>query len=152
MRLPNAWPKFGGKNAKDARREAARYACVNLAEMSGVAKSKTPQGLAGIITAAVAVGGTVGSAALVGGVVGAAAADYDTVSANKIDELVLSGHFENNQWNYRETIDTNFDYENLICHKCVKAQNCSKTRSPFFGDMYCESWSDTVETCNDIQF
>ena len=196
-----------GENAKDARREAARYACVNLAEMSGVAKSKTPQGLAGIITAAVvliaaaivvtvftagagavlagsavaavvsapaglagtmtvmaptitaaginaavAVGGAVGSAALVGGVAGAAAADYNTVSANKIEELVLSGHFENNQWNYRETIDTNFDYENLICHKCVKAQNCSKTRSPFFGDMYCESWSDTVETCNDIQF
>lgn len=116
--------------------------------MSGVAKSKTPQGLAGIITATV----VLIAAALVGGVVGAAAADYDTVSANKIDELVLSGHFENNQWNYRETIDTNFDYENLICHKYVKAQNCSKTRSPFFGDMYCESWSDTVETCNDIQF
>ena len=196
-----------GQNAKDARREAARDACVNLAEMSGVAKSKTPKGLGGIITAAVvlvaaavvvtvftagvgtviagsavatvvaapaglagtitvmtptitaagittalAVSGTVGSAALVGGVVGASVADYDTVAANKMDELVLSGHFENNQWNYRETIDTNFDYENLICHKCVKSQNCNKTKSPFFGDMYCKSWADPVETCEDIQF
>ena len=195
-----------GQNAKDARREAARDACVNLAEMSGVAKSKTPKGLGGIITAAVvlvaaavvvtvftagvgtviagsavatvvaapaglagtitvmtptitaagittalAVSGTVGSAALVGGVVGASVADYDTVAANKMDELVLSGHFENNQWNYRETIDTNFDYENLICHKCVKSQNCNKTKSPFFGDMYCKSWADPVETCEDMK-
>lgn len=39
-----------GENGKDARREMARQACVNLAEGSALPKSETPKSLAGIIT------------------------------------------------------------------------------------------------------
>ena len=174
-----------GENAKDARREIARQACVGMAEMSGVSKTKTPKGLGGIITmaailvaaavvvtiftagagtaaiaalsavaikTAIGVAGTVGSAAIVGLVAGPAATDWSDTSRVNYADLQLSGAFEVSNWNYRENITTNFDMETLVCHKCIKSQNCATPREPFFGNLYCKTWAEPVEVCTDIQF
>lgn len=182
-----------GENGKDARREIARQSCVDMAELSGVAKSKTPKGLAGIITTSViaviaavvltvftagigAIASSMGLAAFLeafgGGVLptivwtsasvltastlglvtGVAASDWSEVSRVDFDNLVLTGEFEVNNWNYREKITTNFDWENLICHKCITSYECLETREPFFGNLYCNKWADPVETCSDTQF
>lgn len=182
-----------GENGKDARREIARQACVDMAQFSGIAKSKTPKGLAGIITTSViaviaavvltvftagigAIASSMGLAAFLetfgGGVLptivwtsasvltastlglvtGVAASDWSEVSRVDFDNLVLTGEFEVNNWNYREKITTNFDWENLICHKCITSYECLETREPFFGNLYCNKWADPVETCSDTQF
>ena len=167
-----------GENGKDARREIARQACVDMAQFSGIAKSKTPKGLAGIITGAVIIAAvavvTAGAALIagalaaaiigvVGGIcvatpaalmvtIGSAASDWSEVSSVNMANLVLTGEFEVNNWNYRETITTNFDWENLICHKCSKKYECLETREPFFGNLYCNKWADPVEVCTDTQF
>lgn len=182
-----------GENGKDARREIARQSCVDMAELSGVAKSKTPKGLAGIITTSViaviaavvltvftagigAIASSMGLAAFLetfgGGVLptivwtsasvltastlglvtGVAASDWSEVSRVDFDNLVLTGEYEVSNWNYREKITTNFDWENLICHKCITSYECLETREPFFGNLYCNKWADPVETCSDTQF
>lgn len=182
-----------GENGKDARREIARQACVDMAQFSGIAKSKTPKGLAGIITTSViaviaavvltvftagigAIASSMGLAAFLeafgGGVLptivwtsasvltastlglvtGVAASDWSEVSRVDFDNLVLTGEYEVSNWNYREKITTNFDWENLICHKCITSYECLETREPFFGNLYCNKWADPVETCSDTQF
>ena len=167
-----------GENGKDARREIARQACVDMAQFSGIAKSKTPKGLAGIITGAViiaAVAVVTAGAALIAGalaaaiigvvggicvatpaalmvVIGSAASDWSEVSSVNMANLVLTGEYEVSNWNYREKITTNFDWENLICHKCITSYECLETREPFFGNLYCNKWADPVEVCTDTQF
>lgn len=180
-----------GENGKDARREIARQACVGMAELSGVAKSKTPKGIAGnivvsvLVAAAVVVASiftagatTVLSAAMFFGAktAGIAASTVKIVTAVSwiavaagtgaliggnlesdpsfvnVDDLVLTGEYEVSNWNYREKITTNFDWENLICHKCITSYECLETREPFFGNLYCNKWADPVETCSDTQF
>ena len=167
-----------GENGKDARREIARQACVDMAQFSGIAKSKTPKGLAGIITGAViiaAVAVVTAGAALIAGalaaaiigvvggicvatpaalmvVIGSAASDWSEVSSVNMANLVLTGEYEVKNWNYREKITTNFDWENLICHKCITSYECLETREPFFGNLYCNKWADPVEVCTDTQF
>lgn len=64
----------------------------------------------------------------------------------------LIGSKQLNQWNYKETITSTFEWETLNCHKCVRAQNCNKKGNPLFGSKYCKSWADPVETCTDTQF
>ena len=64
----------------------------------------------------------------------------------------MSGHHETDQWNFREVIDTTFEWDTLVCHKCVKTTNCESTARPFSGSLFCKKWGDTTETCTDIQF
>ncbi len=76
-------------------------------------------------------------------------------SANGADGGVnreLIGSKQLNQWNYKETITSTFEWDTLNCHKCVRAQNCNKKGNPLFGSKYCKSWADPVETCTDTQF
>lgn len=166
------------ENGKDARREVARQACVDMANMSGIAKSKTPASLSGIITGisliiatalltVITSGAGAGLLAIAifvyGGyfvaipaatmvLVGSAVSDWTDHSSVDMANLDLSGEFEVSNWNYREKITTTFDWENLTCTKCVSEQNCEQTYSPFFGNKYCKKWADPVETCSDTQF
>lgn len=76
-------------------------------------------------------------------------------SANGSDasaQRELVGSKQLNQWNYKETITATFEWDTLICHKCTRTQNCSKTKNPLFGNKYCKDWEDPVETCTDTQF
>ena len=68
------------------------------------------------------------------------------------DKAALSASSELNQWNYKETITTTFDWENLVCHKCVRATKCEDTRNPLFGNKYCKQWGEETENCTDTQF
>lgn len=167
-----------GKNALDARREIARVACVTFADASSLPKSPNPPKSAfgkimaatTLVGAAVAIPFTGGaSLAALGGLsaaqVGVAGAGVLTAGiglagnigggANGADgggRGDLIGSKQLNQWNYKETITSTFDWETLNCHKCVRAQNCGKTGSPLFGSKYCKSWEEPKETCTDTQF
>ncbi len=151
-----------GENALDARREIARQACVNFAELSSLPKSPEPpknafgkvlSGLA-IVAGAIAAPFTGGASFLALNAVGIAGlstgnnANGDDASAQR--ELV--GSKQLNQWNYKETITSTFEWDTLVCHKCTRTQQCNKTKNPLFGSKYCKEWADPVETCNDTQF
>ena len=171
-----------GENALDARREIARIACVNFAEMASLPKSPDPPKNAfgkilsavALVGAAVAIPFTGGlSAVAIAGVGGAVSAGVGVAaagatvagigllgnvgsgSANGADasaQRELIGSKQLNQWNYKETITSTFEWDTLICHKCTRTQQCSKTRNPLFGSKYCGTWADPVETCTDTQF
>ena len=169
-----------GENALDARREIAREACVNFAELSSLPKSPNPpKGAFGkilsavaITAAAVAIPFTAGSSALLlagattwaSGAVAAGAGAVAGIGllgnagsggANGADasaQLDLVGSKQLNQWNYKETITSTFEWDTLVCHKCTRTQQCTKTKSPWFGNKYCKTWADPVEICVDTQF
>ncbi len=211
-RMAERIAEIRGENAKDARREAARMACLGLADASVLAKSKEPPkswvGTAIVATVAVAAtvavtvltagaGAALGSAAMgikelglsgeltrfivskivgtamkkaatnavmwgvaagVGAVAGGAAAIANaSIKGNANGENVdtqtqLTASAQSNSWNYKETVTTNFDWENLVCQKCIVKQNCAKTKTPLFGKPFCKTWADKVETCSDTQF
>ena len=170
-----------GENALDARREIARQACISFADASSLSKSPNPPKSAfGKIMAAVAVVGAVVaipftgglSAVAVGGAfiatsgVAVAAAGVAVAGigllgnagsggANGEDskmerELIASKSL--NQWNYKETITSTFEWETLKCNRCTRSQQCSKTKKPLFGDAYCKTWADPKESCTTTQF
>lgn len=168
-----------GKNALDARREIAREACVTFAEASSLPKSPNPPKSAfgkimaatALVGAAVAIPFTGGASAAVVAmglsssglaVAGAGVAVAGIGLAGNIGggangedggaQRQLIGSKQLNQWNYKETITSTFEWETLNCHKCVRAQKCGKTGSPLFGSKYCKSWEEPKETCNDTQF
>ncbi len=154
-----------GANNDDIRRDLARQSCVDLAEMSALARSAEPPKSAGTYL--------FGSMAMSSAAVGLMTANPGMLVANSImSALILSSNDANdangdkfepksssltgsggvNQWNYKETITTTFDWENLICHKCVRSSHCAKTRNPLVGDKYCGEWGEETETCSDTQF
>lgn len=170
--------EIAGENALDARRTIARIACVNFAEASSLPKSPNPPGnpfgkilsVVAIAGAAVAIpftgglsGLAIGAMAMTNaGVVAAGAGIVAGIgltsgggNANGADSSMqqdLIGSKTLNQWNYKETITSTFEWDTLVCHKCVRAQNCTKKGNPVFGSKYCKSWADPVETCTDTQF
>lgn len=171
-----------GENALDARREIARVACINFAEASSLPKSPDPPKNAfGKILSAVAMVGAavaipftgglstfalagIGSISTAGVAVAAAGAGVAAVgllgnagsgSANGADGGIqrdLIGSKQLNQWNYKETITSTFEWDTLICHKCTRTQQCGKTKNPLFGSKYCKTWNDPIESCTDVQF
>ncbi len=172
-----------GENALDARREIARQACVNFAELASLPRSPEPPKNAfgkilsavAIVGAAVAIPFTGGlSAVAIAGIGGAVSAGVGVAaagaavagigllgnvgsgSANGEDvpavQRELVGSKQLNQWNYKETITSTFEWDTLVCHKCTRTQQCNKTKNPVFGNKYCQKWADPVETCNDTQF
>ena len=169
--------KIVDANNKDARREIARQACVSMSEASALPKSANPPknpfgkvlAAAAIVGAAVAVPFTGGASMMaVGGVLlnGAAVAgtavagigllgNAGSKGANGVDNDVvrdLIGSKQVNQWNYKETVTSTFEWETLNCHTCTRIQKCSKEKNPIFGDKYCKTWGDTSESCKDTQF
>ena len=108
---------------------------------------------------AATVAGTVGAAVAGAGIATAggllAAQGLKSSSANGEDassQRELIGSKQLNQWNYKEVVTATFEWETLVCHKCVRSQQCGKTKNPLFGSKYCKRWNDPVETCEDIQF
>ena len=174
-----------GENALDARREIARIACINFADMSSLPKSpEPPKNAFGKVLSAVAMIGaavaipftagmsglmlvgsslvstaTVATGAVATAAIGTAAiglaGNAGSGSANGADasaQRELIGSKQLNQWNYKETITSTFEWDTLVCHKCTRTQQCSKTKNPVFGNKYCKTWADAVESCVDVQF
>lgn len=91
--------------------------------------------------------------AVVGGVtqLGVNAGDSWNESHNSM-QLQLEGHHELNQWNWKQVIDTTFDWNTLNCQKCVRSTKCIKQSYPLFGMPKCKQWAESTETCTDTQF
>ncbi len=91
--------------------------------------------------------------AVVGGVtqLGVNAGDSWNDSQNSM-QLQLEGHHELNQWNWKQVIDTTFDWNTLNCQKCVRSTKCIKQSYPLFGMPKCKQWAESTETCTDTQF
>ena len=158
------------ENSLDSRREIARIACTSFAEGAALPRSaKPPKGAFGkvlaataVAAAAVAIPFTGGASAVVigvaaGGVAGIGlSANAGSDSANGSDGGAVSrdlvGTKQVNQWNYKEVITATFEWDTLNCHKCTRVQQCSKTRRPWIGNKYCQTWEEPVETCTDTQF
>lgn len=158
------------ENSLDSRREIARIACTSFAEGAALPRSANPpKGAFGkvlaataVAAAAVAIPFTGGASAVVigvaaGGVAGIGlSANAGSDSANGSDGGAVSrdlvGTKQVNQWNYKEVITATFEWDTLNCHKCTRVQQCSKTRRPWFGNKYCQTWEEPVETCTDTQF
>ncbi len=170
--------EIAGQNNKDLRREIARQSCLYMADMSSLARSAEPPKSAGgkiiagvaLLGAAVAVPLTGGLSAIAAGHIvmmsaaggiagigllgnaGSGSANGDQRGFVHEDNVPLVASKEMNQWNYKETITTTFDWENLVCHKCVRSTQCAETKNPLFGNKYCKTWAETTEECNDTQF
>ena len=194
--------EINGENAKDARREFARQACVAFSEAASLPKSSEPPknafgkivsmvaltaaavaipvAGAGVLAGTAAVAATETTAAVAGTLAGGlTTAGITTLagagavagigllgnagskSANGADAGLSDGALGKNQlvgskainqWNYKETITSTFEWETLVCHKCTRTQQCSNTKNPIFGNKYCKTWSDPVENCVDTQF
>ena len=173
---------IAGQNSLDARREIARQACVGMADMSSLPKSpEPPKSAFGKIAAMVAVVGAVvaipftgglsvvlsatgsaffgtgatiaiGAGAVAGiglaGNAGAGKANGDDASS----QLQLIGSKQMNQWNYKETITSTFEWETLKCEKCVRSTDCVKTKNPIFGKKFCQDWGEETTSCTTTQF
>ena len=115
--------EINNQNTLDARREAARIACVELAESDGASGDDTENSTQQSTTVA---------------------------SLNGQPGGPLAGARETaNDWNYKETITSTFDWETLACTRCTRKQNCL---DPKGGRRFCKEWEDPVETCTTVEF
>jgi hypothetical protein len=176
------------------RREAARVACVNLAEASILAQSPNPPGnafgkilkgmvIAGALVAMPLAGPALAAASGVGfsasalgisasaaaaltasagmAVVGAAGVGLAASmsgggggngAAGGFTKDQLMGSKQLNQWNFKQTITSTFNWETLECEKCTTSQNCANTKNPLFGKKYCKDWEDEKKDCKITNF
>ncbi|MDW2975179.1 MAG: hypothetical protein R8M70_03995, partial [Alphaproteobacteria bacterium] len=115
----------------------AGSASTALASMaSSIAMSSSLTASTATTIAAMAVGGT----AMIAGNVLA------------VEEQLSAGRSEMKEWNYREIVTTTFDWDDVVCRKCVESQRCAKEKTPFFGKKSCKLWGDKETTCTDTQF
>jgi len=142
--------EIAGENALDARREIARVACINFAEASSLPKSPAPkQGFFGKVF------NVFGGILMAPFTLGYSMSGINTSAGNGNNTSLqreLIGSKSLNQWNYKETITSTFEWDTLICHKCNRSQKCTSTKKPLFGSRYCKAWSDVTEKCTDTQF
>lgn len=170
-----------GENSKDVLREIARQACVDFAESVALPKSEEPPknpfgkmmaavaltaatvvvpwlGVNATTNAAITLFGKTISGVALGGVAVAGVGltgNIKSGNANGEDtsvETQLTGSKTLNQWNFKETVTSTFEWDILVCHRCTRTQRCAVTRNPIFGKKYCKTWADTVESCVDTQF
>ena len=151
--------EIAGQNSKDQRREIARQSCLYMADMSSFARSSEPPVSAGTYIVAAIAGGVAKGNPIAGAAIAlilSSAFDNDANGEQRgfvhYDDAPLVASKDMIQWNYKETITTTFDWENLICHKCVRSAPCEKTRNPLVGDKYCDVWGEETEKCTDTQF
>jgi len=114
--------------------------------MFAAASTLTATGI-GVVTAA-----GIGTASLIGGSIAAATANYSSGQNSATVARDLSGHHEMNQWNWKQVIDTTFEWETLKCHKCVKSTKCINQSYPWFGKPKCKQWAESTTECTDTQF
>ncbi len=95
--------------------------------------------------------GVVGGVTLAGGIIAQGSANRDGNSQETLN-IEMNGHHNLDQWNFKQVIDTEYDWDSLSCHKCVKQTNCEKTSQPMFGKPSCKKWGKETEECSDTQF
>ena len=110
---------------------------------------------AGAATAGIGVSAGVGilaAGAIAGGTLMSADKGHAKVADATGFERDLVGSKQMNQWDYKETITSTFEWDTLKCEKCVRSQKCSKYKKPLFGSRYCAGWAEPTNQCNTTQF
>ncbi len=59
----------------------------------------------------------------------------------------LVGSASVNTRSYKETTTSTFNWETLICHRCIRKQGCAKMKGK-----NCRTWGEESESCKDIPF
>jgi len=170
-----------GENAKDARREIARQACLGLADallkpVENVSEKTVKKASENVLKKAS--DALKNATKLYWSNVSAFAlplrayslftkkdksSETENVSKDESSEIEVNTKSVENtndlmatqsisEWNYRETTTATFDEVSLVCHKCIRSQECETTKNPLFGNKYCKDWAEEVENCTDIQF
>ncbi|MBQ8293935.1 MAG: hypothetical protein IJX89_00935, partial [Alphaproteobacteria bacterium] len=135
---------------KNARREPSRRACIQLARNS-TAVVAIPQSTTND-------GEEIGSTAIKNGTVimpytsgNSNLAAIDDVK-NHIIGLKMTGYSKSQSLSLIREVSTTFNWDTLVCHKCVINTTCGKVKKKFLGSRYCKYWNEPKETCEDIQF
>ena len=109
-------------------------------------------GISAVAATAIVAGTTLAAGAIVGGTMMSADGKHGKVVDGNGFERDLIGSKQMNQWDYKETITSTFEWETLKCEKCTRSQKCTKYKNPLFGSRYCGAWGEPVNTCNTTQF
>jgi hypothetical protein len=64
----------------------------------------------------------------------------------------LTGSKSTDNFNYQETLTSEYNWETLECKTCIRARGCKKIKNPLFGDKYCKEWNAETNTCRTTQF
>ena len=64
----------------------------------------------------------------------------------------LSSTYTMNQWNYQETVTTQYIPETMVCQKCTTIKDCLDPRRPWVGGPHCKKWAEPKQECTEIQF
>jgi len=129
---------------------AAIGATTTTVGIGGITIATTAGGLGGAAAAGI-IGGA--GAAVAGiGLLGNAGSGDANGAENASVQKDLVGSKTLNQWNYKETVTSTFEWETMKCHRCTRAQKCSKEKNPIFGNKYCKTWANPTENCVDTQF
>lgn len=143
------------QNTLDARRDAGRKACINMAGITVLRKFFMLDSVANSSSASSSSGSTLINLA------NGWAMPFATVSstgkgiiytADELAKLRMIGTRQTSTLREKEAITTTYNWETLNCHKCVKEQTCSNVKNPLFSSKYCSSWGAEKETCTDTQF
>lgn len=143
--------KLMDEDAKSAHREVARQACLALAYTSTTAiapyTSDAGAGMSGVgglsmYGATLVMPFTSGSTEL---------ASASQVAEKKSD-LKLAAVSKSEEKFLKREVNTTFNWDTMVCRKCTKNIDCTKTKKPLFSKRYCADWAQPVEKCEDIQF
>ena len=121
-------------NEKRARTEPARLACLQLGEQEKFAKS----GGVGI--------NALGELFMPG--VSEVAKAQRKVNRKSGNDGKLVGYSSESSYTYKRQVTTTFSMETLVCHKCIRTQQCAKLGA---GLDHCKKWADEEEECTDIE-
>ena len=143
--------KLMDEDAKSAHREVARQACLALAYTSTTAiapyTSDAGAGMSGV-------GGLsmYGATLVMPFTSGATELASASQVAEKKSDLKLAAVSKSEEKFLKREVNTSFNWETMLCHKCTKNIDCIKTKKPLFSKRYCADWAQPVEKCEDIQF
>ncbi|MCQ2599279.1 MAG: hypothetical protein MJ187_02775, partial [Alphaproteobacteria bacterium] len=131
---------------------AAGVAAGATAGVAATAGAGASLAVGGALSATAGLAATAGSVAVATGLGIAASGSNNANGSDGKFKLDLIGSKQVNQWNYKESITSTYDWETLNCHRCIRSQKCSTTKNPLFGKKYCKKWAESVENCTDTQF
>ncbi|MBR2482269.1 MAG: hypothetical protein IKB49_00040 [Alphaproteobacteria bacterium] len=143
--------KLMDEDAKSAHRDVARQACLALAYTSTTAiapyTSDAGLGMSGV-------GGLsmYGATLVMPFTSGATELASAAQVAEKTSGLKLAAVSKSEEKFLKREVNTTFNWDTMVCRKCTKDIDCTKTKKPLFSKRYCADWAKPVEKCEDIQF
>ena len=143
--------KLRDDDAKSAHRDVARQACLALAYTSTTAiapyTSDAGVGMSGV--GGLSMYGATLVMPFTSGATELASAEQ---VAEKTSGLKLAAVSKSEEKFLKREVNTTFNWDTMVCRKCTKDIDCTKTKKPLFSKRYCADWAKPVEKCEDIQF